>query len=152
MKIVKSSAPNRSVRPYSPLSAFFDDFLSFPTVDEFVSPSLTRVRDLSADIWEDDKNINIKMALPGIEEKDINVSVTGDSIRISGKSQQSEENKEEEGKRYLYRSMSSSYEQSFSLPSKVDADNATATFKNGVLEVKLPKATEIQAKQIKIGS
>ena len=82
------------------------------------------------------------------------VQITGlfaapDSVTISGHSKK-EERSDDDSKKYYFRSMDSSYEQSFNLPTKIDPDKAEAEFRDGVLTIKMPKANEVKPKQIEI--
>ena len=82
--------------------------------------------------------------MPGLEKEDIKINVTEDRLEISAQTKH-EEKKEEKG--YVYRERrSGSYYRAISLPSPVDPDNSKAAYKNGVLEIKMPK-TEIKKKR-----
>ena len=95
------------------------------------------------DVIESDKEIIATAEMPGLEKQDININVTEDRLEISAETKH-EEKKEEKG--YIYRERrSGSYYRAISLPSPVDPDKSKATYKNGVLEVKMPK-TEVKKK------
>ena len=95
------------------------------------------------DVMENDKEIIATAEMPGLEKQDININVTEDRLEISAETKH-EEKKEEKG--YIYRERrSGSYYRAISLPSPVDTDKSKATYKNGVLEVKMPK-TEVKKK------
>ena len=87
--------------------------------------------------------------MPGVKKEDIKITVNEDNLSISGHTKSEEEKKDDE-KRYYFRSMESSYSQSFNLPTKVDPDKIEAKFEDGVLSVKLPKAEEVKPRQIEI--
>ena len=146
MKIVKINRKPQDPL-YTPVRSLMDDFFSSPLTrwdDVFYRDFDT----LSADMWEEGNSIFVKMAMPGIEKKDIKISVTGDSISIKG---ETKEQKEEKEKRYYLNTMhAQSYSQSFNLPTIIDPDKVEASFKDGVLTVKLPKAKESQVKEIEI--
>ena len=148
MKIIRREDPKRTYpSTYVPFRSIFDDFFT-PTVwDDFSTTS--SVSNLSADIWEEKDNIFVKMALPGIKKEDIKITINEDNISITGQSKREEEEKEEDRK-YYFRSMESSFEQSFNLPTKVNPDNVQAEFKDGVLTVTLPKAEEVKPREIEI--
>ncbi len=89
------------------------------------------------DVTENEKEIKIAAELPGLDEKDIEVSLSGDLLTISG-----EKKAEKEDKRENYYRMERSYgsfQRSVALPVEVDAEKVEATFKNGVLQITLPK-------------
>ena len=95
------------------------------------------------DVIESDKEIIATAEMPGLEKQDININVTEDRLEISAQTKH-EEKKEEKG--YIYRERrSGSYYRAISLPSPVDPDKSNASYKNGVLEIKMPK-TEVKKK------
>ena len=148
MKIIKRD-DNRRTYPssYVPLRSIFDDFFTPTTLDDFfTSPTVSNI---SADIWEEKDDIYIKMALPGVRKEDIKIRINENNISISGNSKKEEEEKNKDRK-YYFRSMESSFEQSFNLPTKINPDNVDAEFKDGVLTVKLPKADEVKPREIEI--
>lgn len=102
------------------------------------------------DIAETDKAIEVSVELPGLEEKDVEISVADDVLTIRG-----EKKTETEDTRKGYRLAERSYGsflRSIGLPSGIAVDKAEASFKNGVLTVTLPKAPEASPKKIEIKS
>ncbi len=96
------------------------------------------------DVIETDKEVIATAEMPGLEKPDIKINLTEDRLEISAETKH-EEKKEEKG--YVYRERrSGSYYRAISLPSPVDPDNSKASYKNGVLEVKMTK-TEIKKKK-----
>ncbi len=148
MKIVKRDDNKRSYPvTYTPFRSIFDDFFA-PTVwDEFFT-SPTTYSAISADVWEERDDVFVKMALPGIKKEDIKITINEDNISIKGETKEKEE--ENKDRKYYYRSMESSFEQRFNLPTKIDPDKAEAEFKDGVLQVKLPKADEVKPREVEI--
>ena len=145
MKIVKiNQNPQDSI--YTPVRSLMDDFFNFPT--RWDDLYMREFDNLSANIWEEENKIFVKMAMPGIKKEDIKISVTGDTLNIEGSSK--EEKEEKEKKYFLKTFQSSSYSQSFNLPSLVNPDTVDAKFEDGVLTVTLPKAKESETKQIEI--
>ena len=148
MKIVKRDDSRRTYpSTYTPIRSVFDEFFA-PTVwdDFFTTQSFGS---LSADIWEEENDVYVKMALPGVDKDDIKITINEDNISIVGNSKKEEEEKDKKRK-YYYRSMESSFEQSFNLPTKVDPEKVEAEFKDGVLTVQLPKADEVKPREVKI--
>jgi HSP20 family protein len=95
------------------------------------------------DVIETDKEVIATAEMPGLEKQDIKINVTEDRLEISAETKK-EEKKEEKG--YVYRERrSGSYYRAISLPSPVDPDKSKASYKNGVLEIKMPK-TEVKKK------
>ena len=95
------------------------------------------------DLIESDKEIKATAEMPGLEKQDIKINVTEDRLEISAETKH-EEKKEEKG--YIYRERrSGSYYRAISLPSPVHPDESKATYKDGILEIKMPK-TEVNKK------
>lgn len=91
-----------------------------------------------------------KADLPGVDEKDIEVTVTGDRIIVSGKRET--EKREDSDRFYAYERSYGSFSRAFTLPEGVNADTVSAELKNGVLTLMLPKRPEVQPKKIKVGA
>jgi HSP20 family protein len=90
----------------------------------------------------------LKADLPGVREDDLDVSLTGNRLTISGKR---EEEKKEEGDRYYtYERSYGSFSRSFTLPEGVDAEHIEAELKEGVLNLTIPKRPEVQPKKISL--
>jgi HSP20 family protein len=102
----------------------------------------------SADVSETDKAIEVSVELPGMDEKDIDVSVTDDMLTIRGE-KKSESEKKDKGY-YISERSFGSFHRSIPLPTSVDTRNVEAKFKKGVLTVTLPKTAEAQEKIKKI--
>lgn len=102
----------------------------------------------AVDITEKDDAYEVAAELPGMEEKDVNVNVSGGMLTITG---EKKEEKEEKKKDYhLSERRYGAFERAFALPPGVDADKIDAAFKNGVLTVTLPKTAEAKTKEKKI--
>jgi HSP20 family protein len=99
-------------------------------------------------MYETDDAVVVKAAIPGVDPKDVEINVTGDTLTIRGEIRKEEEVKEEN---YLRRERYyGSFCRSFLLPTRVVADDAEAVFENGVLTLTLPKAEEVKPKSIKV--
>ncbi|MCE5199383.1 MAG: Hsp20/alpha crystallin family protein [Armatimonadota bacterium] len=100
------------------------------------------------DIKETDKDLVISATVPGMSKDDINIDVTNDRITISGERKTEEE---KPGERYHVREQSyGSFSVSYALPVDVKSEDVKATYKNGLLEIILPKAAEAATHKIKI--
>ena len=125
----------------SPFSRSVFDFAPF-------GRTMTSVNAPAVDIVEKDKEYEITVELPGIEEKNVEVAVSNGGLVIRG---QKDEQKEEKKKDYFLSERSyGSFERYFGLPESVDTDKITAAFKNGVLTVTLPKSAASKASEKKI--
>src|SRR5437870_8199067 len=101
------------------------------------------------DVYEDEHNITIKLEVPGIEEKDLDIRLENNTLTVRGERNFEKEEKEENFHRVERRY--GSFARSFTLPNSVDSDNAQASYENGILKIKLAKREEAKPKQIKVG-
>jgi HSP20 family protein len=100
------------------------------------------------DIYEDEHNITLKIEVPGIEQKDIDVRLENNTLTVRGERKFEKEEKEENFHR-LERRYGSFY-RAFTLPNTVDPDSVSAEYDNGLLKIKLAKKAEAKPKQIKV--
>lgn len=99
--------------------------------------------EMHVDVINGDKKVTVRAELPGMEEEDIDVNVTKDSLTIRGEKKM-DRDVEENG--YILRERTfGRIERTVMLPDGVDPDATTATFKSGVLTVTIPKTAEAQA-------
>lgn len=104
--------------------------------------------DLSVDTSEDDKAYHVTAELPGMTEKDVEVTFADNMLTISGEKKEETEVKEEN---YHRRERSfGSFRRSFTLPTQVDEAKIAASFKDGVMTIDLPKSKTAQKKAKKI--
>ena len=92
------------------------------------------------DVKEDDVSYEISAELPGLEEKDIEISVADGSLVLRG--EKSSNSEEKEGKYFRQERIYGRFERAFHLPDGVEAEKIEAKFKNGVLAITLPKKEE----------
>ena len=100
------------------------------------------------DVYEDKDKITVRAELPGMKKDDIEVTVVGDTLTISGERKREEEKREGEtyrSERYLGR-----FQRSITLPAEVDSNRIQATYKDGVLTVSLNRSEQAKRKQIEI--
>jgi HSP20 family protein len=100
------------------------------------------------DMTETTDCVVIKAELPGLEAKDVDVALSGDTLTIKGEKRQEREEKDEY--RHLIERAYGSFARMVRLPAPVAADQVKATFKNGVLTITLPKTEEARPKAIPI--
>lgn len=100
------------------------------------------------DIWEDKDKMVVEAELPGVDKKDIDVNISDGLLTIRAVTEKKQESKE---KNYFRSERSyGEFVRSIRLPYEIDSKNIKATFKNGVLEVQLPKTKEVKDKNIKV--
>lgn len=101
------------------------------------------------DVTENEKEVRITAELPGLEEKDIDVSLSNDVLTISGEKKTEKEDRSDNY--YRMERSYGSFQRSIPLPTEVDTDKCDATFKNGVLQITLPKVpSKESAKKITV--
>jgi HSP20 family protein len=100
------------------------------------------------DVYEDEHNITLKIEVPGIEEKDIDVLIENNTLTVHGERKFEKEEKEENFRRV--ERQYGSFTRSFTLPNTIDAEKVQATYDKGILKVLLAKKDEAKPKQIKV--
>ncbi len=139
---------------FQALEKRFDDFMSRGFLAPFDSdwPDTSLLAgDISTprvDIIDKGKKLVVRAEVPGFDKDSIDVSVTDNSITLKGEIK--DENKQEEGDFYQSEVRQMSFSRSLMLPSEVDSSKAKAKFKNGMLEIKLPKRKAEKKKKVDI--
>ncbi|RJP24800.1 MAG: Hsp20/alpha crystallin family protein [Candidatus Omnitrophota bacterium] len=137
-------------RRISDLRREFDSLLDRFFRDDWLAPEAAGVGSFvpAFDVSETETEFLVKAELPGVDPKDVEVNLSGNVLTVKGEKKQEREEKTES----LYRVERSygSFSRSFSLPSDVKADQVSATYKDGVLNLKLPKTEPSKRKTIKI--
>jgi len=124
--------------PINRLDTFFDRFF-----DDDGGFSGRAWAGMPVAMWEDEDHIFIEAELPGLEDKDVDVSVHNGMLFIRG------ERTPEQGRHYLYDSRSyGRFERVITLPEAVNTDDVQATLTNGILAISLPKSPEAKPKKI----
>ena len=129
-------------------------------MDEFFNKTVGAMSGLTRGLWREtsyvpgvncfikEGNYIVQAEIPGIDPKDVDISIVGDRLTIRGERKSSREVKDEE---YLLNELYyGAFERTTTLPEGVRTDNVHASYKNGVLEVILPKIEKVKPKQIKI--
>lgn len=141
----------------------FDDFFRTGSRWSGFSPARSRaavpeLRSLVAnpllDVIDKENEVKLIADLPGLTEQDIDVEVTDSTLTISGEKKEESEEGDEDGERYVSERRFGSFVRRISLPDGIDYDQIDASFKNGVLTVRLPKKPEAQhpARRIEVKS
>jgi HSP20 family protein len=100
------------------------------------------------DVYEDEHNIVLKIEVPGIDEKDINIRVENNTLTLQGERKFEKEEKEENFRRVERHY--GGFTRSFTLPNTVDAEKIQANYEKGILKISLAKQAESKPKQIKV--
>ena len=126
------------------VSRFFDGFFGRPVA----AGSTGRTWAPPVDMYQTNDDVVLTLEVPGVSEKDVSVSITGDLLSVKGERRFENEVKEHE---LLYTERAyGRFERLIQLPMPVQADRVKATYRDGVLEIRLPKAEEVKPKDIKI--
>jgi HSP20 family protein len=139
------------------MDRLFDDFMQgFPTFRSSPELPVWKAETLfgnslpAVDFVENEKAYVVMAELPGLSEKDVNISLVGRTLTIKG--EKSEEQEEKKKDYYLAERRFGSFERSFMLPDDADCDKIDAQFEKGVLRVTMPKSQKVtpQSKKIDI--
>ncbi|MBI3596472.1 MAG: Hsp20/alpha crystallin family protein [Nitrospirae bacterium] len=106
------------------------------------------LREPAIEVYEEKDDVVVKAEIPGMKKEDLDINISGSLLTIKGEKKQEEEVKK---KGYYYSERSyGSFVRTIDLPKEVQVDKAYANFKDGVLEVRLPKTEEAKRKEVKI--
>ena len=100
------------------------------------------------DVYEDEHSVNVKIEVPGIDEKDIDVRIENNVLTVHGERKFEKEEKQENFRRV--ERQYGSFTRTFTLPTTVDAEKVAASYDKGILKIALPKKAEAKPKQIKV--
>jgi HSP20 family protein len=100
------------------------------------------------DVYEDEHQVTLKIEVPGIDEKDIDVRIENNVLTVHGERKFEKEEKEENFRRV--ERQYGSFTRTFTLPNTVDAEKVQADYEKGILKIVLPKKAEAKPKQIKV--
>ena len=136
----------------SQLNRLFDDALTPANWDDF--DNLARIP--AAELTETDDALHLKLEVPGMEAKDLDVQIMVDRVAIAGE-RKSESLSEEDGRTRLCGAVSfrtefryGKFQRVIPLPMKIQNTNVTADYKNGILNLTLPKSEEEKNKVVKV--
>jgi HSP20 family protein len=152
-ELVKAE-PIKALSPIEEMEGWFEDFFRRPFslmrpswFPRLKMPEMEEITP-SVDVFEEKDEVVVKAELPGMSKEDIDVKVTDDVITISG-----EKKKEEKVEKKNYYRMERSYGsfiRSLRLPAEVQTEKASAKFKEGILEIRIPKTEEAKKKEKKV--
>src|SRR5579863_1180560 len=120
----------------------------FREMNDSDSPLTTASFVPAVDIYEDNKKVVLKLEVPGMEEKDLDVRVENNTLTVKGERKFEKDEKEENFHRIERRY--GTFYRAFTLPSTVDTEHINAAYKDGILKLELSKKPEAQPKQIKV--
>jgi HSP20 family protein len=151
-KEITVTEPALPVSPFEEMEHWFEDFFRRPFFSPMWMPRLgfPAAREVvpSIDVYQDGDDVVVKAELPGLAKEDLEIDITGNVVTISGE-KKSEEKVERKDYHRIERSYGS-FTRSVRLPAEIQSDLAKASYKDGVLEVRIPKTEEAKKKGRKI--
>lgn len=151
---VERIAPSRALSPLEEMERVFEDYFPRGWMNRWGWPSwgeLSRPLERLAprvDVIDRDDEVIVRAEVPGVEKKDLEVSLTETAVTIKGSTRREE--KEEKGDYYRSEIAQGSFSRTVTLPSTVDADKAKASFKDGLLELAIPKMPKAKRRSVKV--
>ena len=100
----------------------------------------------AVDVYQDKEQFTVVLELPGLKKEEIEISLHDDTLTISGERKREESSEQE----FLTERSYGKFQRSFILPTAVDAEKVKASYKDGLLQVVLPKGEEVKPKQIEV--
>lgn len=153
---VQKVEPAHAMNPFEEMERMFDSEFSRGWLRPFHMgwPSFPKTglpfegKTPKIDVIDRDKEVVVKAELPGVDKKDLEISVTQNTVTIKGST--SHEEKEEKGDYYRCEMSHGSYSRTLSLPADVDEENTKAKFKDGILKLTLPKLKKSNRHTVKV--
>lgn len=155
-KEIQAVRPTRALGPSDEVFRMFENMFprgwlqpfrrDWPLWGELTAPLEARIP--KVDIIDRDEELVVRAEIPGVEKNDLDISVSDDSVTIKGESKHEE--KEEKGNYYRCEISRGAFTRTVALPNYVNSDGAKAKFKDGVLELILPKAEKAKRRSITV--
>lgn len=155
-KDVKKAEAVHALSPFEEMEKYLESQFPSGWVRPFQWPRTSRAgfaapfegKTPNIDVIDRDNEVIVKAELPGVDKKDLDISVSKNTVTIKGST--SHEEKEEKGDYYRCEISRGSYSRTLSLPAEVDDEKAKAIFKDGILKLTLPKVEKAKKRTIKI--
>jgi HSP20 family protein len=152
---IRKTPPVHALTSFEEMDRLFDSFVrrSWPRAFQFEWPSLPEItlpfsRAPNIDVIDREADVTVRAEIPGVDKKDIDITVGEDSVILKGSTRHEE--KEEKGDYYRRELTSGSFSRTVGLPAQVDGTRAKASFKDGVLELILPKIEKAKRHSVKV--
>lgn len=126
------------------MNRLFDSFFTRGSLRGDLGASFTP----PVDVEETPESFVVRMDLPGVPQQDVKVTLTGDTLTIRGERKQ--DSRSQTGSHHRVERLYGAFERSFTLGTPVRNDQVKAQFKDGVLEVRVPKAEEARMREIEV--
>jgi HSP20 family protein len=156
-EVARQGGPREQLpSPFEEMEKLFDSFFprgwlqprqwDWPAIGEMAMPFAGRMP--RVDVIDRDAEVLVRAELPGVEKDDLDVTVTDDAVTIKASTRH--EKQEEKGDYHRCEISRGAFARSISLPAGVDAENARATFHDGLLELTLPKLARQGKRRIEV--
>lgn len=153
---VSRAEPMRSLSPFEEIDRYFESLFprgwlranrwEWPTLSEASAPFGGKFP--KVDIVDREKEIFLRAEVPGVDKDKLDISVTENTVTLRGSAHHEE--KQESGEYYRCETSHGSFSRTVTLPTEVDSEHAKANYKDGVLELTVPKVKKSQRHTIKI--
>jgi len=153
---VQHTATGRFLSPFEEMEQIFDNLVprgwlrparwEWPEWGNLGAPFEGRTP--KVDVIERDEDILVRAELPGVDKKDLDISVTDNTLTIKASTRTEEE--KEEGEYHRHEIVTGSFSRSILLPAEVDGDKAKASFKDGLLELTIPRVAKAKRRKIEV--
>ncbi len=154
-QVLPKTQPARALSPFEEMDRRFDQYFrrgwmrpwrsEWPAFPELALPEMKLP---NVDVIDREAEVVIKAEIPGVEKKDLDISVGEDSVTIKGST--AHEEKEENGDYYRREIARGAFLRTVALPATVDGSKAKASFKEGMLELTLPKTEKARRHSVKV--
>lgn len=148
--------PMHLLTPFEDMEKLFEGFFprhmlrqfkyDWPSTSKLAAPFEGHMP--KVDIVDRDNEIFVRAELPGVDKKDIDISMTDNTVTIKGETKKEE--KEEKGDYYRCETSRGCYTRTLTLPAEVNSEKTNAIFKDGVLELTMPKMEGAKRRNIKV--
>jgi HSP20 family protein len=138
-----------NITRYNPFDELFNEFSKGFFVRPFSMPEGGAEPKMKLDVKEDEKGYTVRADIPGVKKEDIQVDIDANAVTVRAEMKQEKEEKKDQKVIYSERSYGM-VSRSFSLPAEVDASGAKAEYKDGVLNLVLPKKAGAQARRLSV--
>ena len=152
---IQKAIPARALSPFEEMDRMFDGFFrrgmmrpwrfEWPSFPEMALPEMKLPK---VDVVDRENEVLVKAEIPGVDKKDIDISVGEDTVTIKGETRREE--KEEKGDYYRCEISHGAFSRTVALPAVVDGARAKANFKDGMLELTLPKTEKARRHSVKV--
>jgi len=132
------------------LRPFFRPFSLLEEVEQMARTAFETGMAPKMDMYEEERALVIKAEMPGISKKNLDINLEGDVLTIKAEKKEEKEEGEEGTRQYTRERRFGQYVRYMTLPTRVDAENISATLRKGLLEIRLPKAEDPENKKIEI--